>query len=726
MIVRIFPPRQDNKTSFTKLFDYITNGLEANGGDMTMVSFNDLTQYITADTALDGMGDLVEKTLAVEIGHLTSLQSAAAEMWAVAKQNPRAQNPVLHYMISWKEHERPAVEDVLAAARYTLAAIGLSDHQYVIAIHVNTDNLHAHIEVNRVHPISYKSHHIEWAHKTLHRALRELEIQYGWAHDNGLYAVVEVDGKKMIVPSSSSLDPEVAKPSAGARAFETWSGTESFETWCKGEPATALKKALEKGTVKEWADVHRVMADFGIELQSTGTGFRVVSQVAAEAGDHEGAAPSTVGAAVSKAFRFLKPKELEARLGAFEAFDPAMVAGRPAPQRAYKRDPLKRMERRIDRQAQREDLLKRFREERRHSETNRYALKAKVKRQQAKSAKERFEILRKSHQEKRQALIADKSIPPDQKRQLYVLQRLSYEQAKEDLRAQLAEERKAIASLLPPKKSWRAWVEQLAQEGDPAAISALRGMVYRERKEAKQLGADGEELPLVESNVPAQLQPADPEAEDAPTIRPIRQLEWRVTTNGRIMYTFAGKDNEGRRLAFIDEGARLSYGRADVSDRALIASLEYAKMKWGPTLRLKGGDAVFQKRVLEAALALGMRVENPELQALQREILAKTPAPKVAPRKTSRLQGELEKLKRSMPGLAVGDAQYHANGTRYSGKVLAVVENRVIQQTGKNAVTLHDLQRLGAIPKARDVAAIQYQDGFGRVDITSRNRGKGR
>ncbi|MFP3656777.1 hypothetical protein, partial [Burkholderia sp. SIMBA_052] len=59
----------------------------------------------------------------------------------------------------------------------------------------------------------------------------------------------------------------------------------------------------------------------------------------------------------SAAFRFLKRKELEERLGAFEARSPDLEV---EPKRTYKRDPHKRLESRLARKALRDALHARF------------------------------------------------------------------------------------------------------------------------------------------------------------------------------------------------------------------------------------------------------------------------------------------------------------------------------------------------------------------------------
>src|SRR5260364_268233 len=50
--------------------------------------------------------------------------------------------------------------------------------QCVIAIHADTDNLHAHVEVNRVHPQTFQVFDTYRDYLTLHYAAREAEIKY--------------------------------------------------------------------------------------------------------------------------------------------------------------------------------------------------------------------------------------------------------------------------------------------------------------------------------------------------------------------------------------------------------------------------------------------------------------------------------------------------------------------------------------------------------------------
>lgn len=60
--------------------------------------------------------------------------------------------PVLHYMLSWHKDDKPTPEHMREAALSSLKAIGLQDHQALMAAHHDKEHLHVHIVVNTVNP----------------------------------------------------------------------------------------------------------------------------------------------------------------------------------------------------------------------------------------------------------------------------------------------------------------------------------------------------------------------------------------------------------------------------------------------------------------------------------------------------------------------------------------------------------------------------------------------
>ena len=713
MIVKVAPPRKDKRSSFFRLTDYLIEGHAGNGIDPRDTSFERITRYVSADTALNELGDVVEKTIAIETGNVSSLQNAATEMWAVAMKNHGAcDNPVFHYILSWPEHERPPVDDVMQAARNTLTALGLSDHQFVIAVHGNTDNLHAHIAVNKIHPRTYMSRHLEWSHKTLHKSARESEIQFGWSHDNGLWQVVEVDGKKLVLPNNDYVERSIDILSSSARDFEVWTGKESFETYCKGEPAKALQKTLRTRPLT-WQTIHQALSRYGIELKDTGGGGLRVDLVAQED-------DKPVSVAASRAFRFLKRKELEKTLGPFQAIDPNAPA---APKvRTYKRDPIKRTVRRLERHAQREALFQQYELERDTVKAQRAKIAAQLKHSSKAANAERYRLIKVSYLAKRQQLKNDKTIDGKQKQQAYSILKMTYEVAKEELQEQIADERRQINELMPKLKSWRTWVEEQAQEGNEAAVSALRGMVYQEKRDAKKDGAEE-----IEDQVPS-IRPAPACPDDAPSIKRVfSNLEWRVSSNGRVFYHF----RKTQALAFIDEGRRLTFGRDIVDDESLAATLRYAKTKWGNSLHITGGENVFRERVVRLAMSMGMTIENPELQHIQDQFQtskART-APVAAATSDIREQTEsalakiaiVEKMRLENPDANIVNAV--VQDRTYRGKIASVDETHALQLIGENLYALHQLAALDTRPEIGTDLVIRYRAGAGRL-MSNKSQGR--
>lgn len=60
--------------------------------------------------------------------------------------------PVLHYMLSWHKDDKPSADHMRETALSSLKALGLEEHQAVLAAHHDKDHLHVHIVVNTVHP----------------------------------------------------------------------------------------------------------------------------------------------------------------------------------------------------------------------------------------------------------------------------------------------------------------------------------------------------------------------------------------------------------------------------------------------------------------------------------------------------------------------------------------------------------------------------------------------
>ncbi len=124
-------------------------------------------------------------------GNVVSLSTADMEMQADASRNPRVREPVLHLVLSLHPGIDRPDEDLLAGVVDVLQRLHLGHHRYLIAVHRDTDHLHAHAMVSTVDPRTFRAYPQRLLYKKIAGALRRTELAMGWEHDRGLSVVAE-------------------------------------------------------------------------------------------------------------------------------------------------------------------------------------------------------------------------------------------------------------------------------------------------------------------------------------------------------------------------------------------------------------------------------------------------------------------------------------------------------------------------------------------------------
>lgn len=700
--------------------------------------FSELLDYATnpVDTKIAG-----EKCIAIRTHGVSSIETASLEMNAVSRKNRRCEDPVYHFILSWPEHERPDNDAIFDAAEHAIKSLGFEQHQYVVAVHANTDNLHCHIALNRVHPTTFKSRHIEWAKRTLHYAARESEIKHGWSHDNGIY-VVEVDGngeKSIVLNAKFSKDPEqgaLTHPEIDREDVRpAWHDPDSLDSWLKSKVAKALRKDLD--SLQSWQALHVWLDQYGIEMKDTGGGGMRLRAVSPETGE-------VLDLPASKGLRQLKRADLEKRWGPFK---PVFLSEVIAPSQSHltpnqlqegveyvlgidaaygispphhllgiaartkgdarsvskagsglhdlpggslagdgrigdlllpgsvqervgnsesgkdsglrhhassagqggaggriedpfntsvrmPRDAAERKRRVVERAAQRADLRRRYSTYKNLVSANDIEyfarLKAlKLQRSQAIKAANTLAL------KGRAGVVANQS--PEAR--LEKLAEIGAEAALRKLAAN-AEFSRAAEELRATRVvplTWRHWLLEQANRSDKAALAALRGIVYQERRDAK--AKEREELEDADPHAPgykeqqhkrllkqlleeerreAAIRSSSVHSQRAHEAEALvllyAGLVWRVTGNGNVEYSTA----DGAHV-FTDRGSRVTFDRVHVTDDEIQAALLHSREKFGNEVLLTGDDPVFSARMARIAAGLGIAVVNPELQQIVRE-----------------------------------------------------------------------------------------------------------
>lgn len=572
-------------------------------------SFKSLQKYMEERDVIDPKtGEVIgweKDSVAVQTNCLDR-DTAWREMLAVADMNGRVKDPVYHVTLNWQEGENPTDEQAFEAARKAMKAVGMEGHQYVAAVHRDTDNVHVHLMVNRVHPDTYKAVYPDRDYYKLDKCMREIELEQGWRHSPGPYAVHERGGKKVVdwakeTPQEwhrEQREKKVKQPTK-AKDMERHTGNESLHTYAQGQPRQDAKEALSKPGAT-WQDLHQSLAKHGLELRPTNdkqNAFRV----------HSKADPEICIKASSMAEE-LGGGKLVKRLGPWQEPRPEIQQEKAKreysdqrPKADPKRDPNAREEKRDERAAERRELRERYKAFVEEWKTAKAPARAAMYEDQ----KQRRRALTEKHKSQRET-IRTSGLSPEQKKALYSVAAFDIAAKRAELNETIKGEREAFRRERP--QSFREWTADRAQEGDRAAMRQVRGWAYQDKRTAKDMqraDAQAERGPHLGTTDNEQHDPAKPR-------RVTDRVSWVVDRRtGAVDYKVDD------RHAFRDSGRRLDYTEHGRKDKDSIeAGLLLAREKFaGKALRVNGPDD-FRELVLQTAIErkLDVRFADKELE----------------------------------------------------------------------------------------------------------------
>ncbi|MCW8452569.1 TraI/MobA(P) family conjugative relaxase [Legionella quinlivanii] len=253
MIIRHIPMDSIKKSKFTNLVRYITNG--------------------------QGKQERVGK---IRISNCSSVDPhwAALEVEATQSRNKRAQgDKSYHLLISFAKGECPESEVLRTIEEKVVGSIGFSAHQRISTVHHDTDNLHIHVAINKIHPIHFTMKEPYQAYKQFSKVAIQLEDEFSLIKTNH-------QGKK-------------SRAENRADDMEHHAGIESLINWVKRHCLDTLREC------RDWASLHDTLAAHDLALRLRGNGLIVES----------GFGISIKASSLSREF---SKKKLEDRLGPFQ------------------------------------------------------------------------------------------------------------------------------------------------------------------------------------------------------------------------------------------------------------------------------------------------------------------------------------------------------------------------------------------------------------------------
>ncbi|WP_099351008.1 TraI/MobA(P) family conjugative relaxase, partial [Erwinia amylovora] len=529
MNVIIPPKRRDKKTSFKKLVSYVSTreekkpdevvsheaGNTAGNEYVATPGFGQLVDYVgrkraTPATEIVSISpEGIQRVLSGEVlceTNCWSLDTAASEMDMTASQNRHCKDAVYHFILSWQGDEDPSPDAVFRSVRYSLKQLGMEEHQYVAAIHRDTDNIHCHVSANRVHPSTFRAQNMWNDADELQKCCRVLEREFGFNVDNGSWhmdSYGDLHRTRRDMPATPR----------GAAKREIFSDKESLHSYAVRETRQVLSDVIAQDKMS-WDRLHNILYTRGLGLREQSGGLAVYDLMN----------PEGVSVKASDVHPDISLTTMVSQHGKYQPAPPVYNPDRPEdgmldmqnfymPQ-LHVRDQEARRERREARAIARDILRARYDAYRSGWE------KPDLR------AGERFRQIA-SHCVVAKAHVRESVRDPLMRKLMYRVAEFEKMKAMAELRLQLREERQTLKESGEGRPlSWKSWVEREAVKGNAAALSQMRGWAYREKRAAHQ-----QRNAWPEPNAVIHYGPGD----DVPTFKS-SEHETRLLRDGTVSY----------------------------------------------------------------------------------------------------------------------------------------------------------------------------------------------
>ncbi|WP_019234649.1 TraI/MobA(P) family conjugative relaxase [Legionella anisa] len=379
-------------------------------------SFSSLVRYII-DTQ-----NKQERVGKIRLSNCNSFDPiwAVQEVLATQAKNQRATgDKTYHMLISFAPGENPSAKVLQEIEDTVASSIGFKEHQRISVVHHDTDNLHIHVAINKIHPQTFNMIEPYRAYKTFAQAASKLEIALG----------LQITNHQTCKNRSENL----------ACDMEHHSGIESLINWMK----RYCKEKIEAAS--SWKEIHSILAEHGLIIRIKANGF-VFCNIQG----------LTVKA--SSISRTFSKKNLESKLGSFVPSYPE--DDRPA-SNVYHYEPL-------NKKVLGTNLYAKYQYEKSHN-------KCFVSDQLKKLREARTKLIEKAKKRGRIKRVALKLMNLSKAQRKYLHQHINktLHNEIENIRKNYAKERGQLLNS-HQKKTWADWLKQQAQGGNQDALMAMR------------------------------------------------------------------------------------------------------------------------------------------------------------------------------------------------------------------------------------------------------------
>ncbi|MBZ7980333.1 relaxase/mobilization nuclease domain-containing protein [Campylobacter sp. RM12642] len=164
------------------------------------------------------------------------------------------QDKTMHLIVSFKEDEKPKKEILDDIENEIVAVLCMKEHQRVSAVHTNTNNLHMHIAINKVNPITYKVINPYNDVKILQNLAIKLEKKHKLQKDNHI--------------SNKDLNKNI---------YNKHTMSTGFNEWVKNKLENKVEDVLNNENAT-FNDIVKLLFDYDLEIKERRNGYTISSK----------------------------------------------------------------------------------------------------------------------------------------------------------------------------------------------------------------------------------------------------------------------------------------------------------------------------------------------------------------------------------------------------------------------------------------------------------------
>ncbi|MHA3050617.1 relaxase/mobilization nuclease domain-containing protein [Acinetobacter sp. ANC 4639] len=207
------------------------------------------------------------------------------EMLQTASLNGRVEDPIVHLVASFKKFEVPTIQQIEEQIDILLRHLNAEALQVQYAMHLDTDNAHYHVVINKIHPIEKNQHQQHkcvnlgdgWILNALHRSAAEIEAKQGWSSEpnpmfiyNRRTQTVESNPAYMKISDAEKLPAPILDRAYRHQQPSTLQQDIHFAKSYQQYVETSVQNILRR--VNGWTEWHQALAEKGLTFEKKRNG----------------------------------------------------------------------------------------------------------------------------------------------------------------------------------------------------------------------------------------------------------------------------------------------------------------------------------------------------------------------------------------------------------------------------------------------------------------------